>query len=245
MAEGSRVPDGLELVPAWRDHLSDQDRAVVLAAGYGRQVQAGSHPALVLVDFQYAYVGDDRPIVEQLSAWPSAGGAAAWQALRTTLPVLERARASEIPVFLSRIGYPASEAERNPFARKRGNGTGFVLGSRGTELVEELGRDDGDVLVTKTAASMFYGTDFDDQLRQRGVDTLVVTGLSTSGCVRATVVDAAARGYQVIVLGDCVADRITASHDLTLFDVWLKYGSVWSAAEGSNYLSGLQAPSVP
>ena len=208
-----------------------------MAAGYGQQVRLGTRPALVLVDFQYAYVGEDQPILDQLDTWPSAGGSAAWKALRNTLPALGRARATETPVFLSRIAYPASEARDNPFSRKRGNGSSFVLGTRGTEFVEELASTGDDIVVTKRHASVFYGTDFDDQLRARGVDTLLVAGLSTSGCVRATVVDGAARGYEVVVLADCVADRITASHDMTLFDVWLKYGSVWSAREGADHLT--------
>lgn len=231
------------LAAAWEAHLTETDLTVTEKAGYGRSAELGDRPALVLVDFQYAYVGEDVPILNQLEAWPSAGGSGAWQAVRNTLPVLAAARDAGIPVIFSRIGYPAAEAEKNPFTAKRGNGAGFVLGTRGAELVEDLNRADDDYLVTKTAASVFYGTELDDILSRHGIDTLLIAGLSTSGCVRATVVDAAARGYRVAVVVDCVADRIRGSHEVALFDIWLKYGSLDVSSGVIDYLSA-NAPAV-
>ncbi len=216
------------LVARWREHLDETDLAVVERAGYGRMIAPGERTALVLVDFQRAYVGEDVPILDQLEAWPSAGGAGAWTAARAAQPIIDGMREAGGLVVFSRVGYPAADALANPFAVKRGGGDAFVLGTPGTELV--LDRREEEPLITKTAASVFYGTAFDAILAERGIDTLLVCGLSTSGCVRATVVDGAARGYRVFVVADACADRIGASHEMALFDIWLKYGAVVSAA---------------
>jgi nicotinamidase-related amidase len=226
-----------QLAEQWAEHLTSTDMQVVGQAGYGRDIEPGHSPALVLVDFQYAYVGDDAAILDQLKRWPTAGGRPAWNAVRRTLPVLDAARLAGIPIVFSRIGYPAADAAASPFAAKRGSSSAFVLGDRGTEIVEDLRRQDGETLITKTAASAFYLTDLEALLGRHEVDTLLVCGLSTSGCVRATVVDAAARGYRAVTIADCVADRISCSHDIALFDIWLKYGALTSAAAAVGYLS--------
>jgi maleamate amidohydrolase len=222
-------PSLAQLARRWKAHLSEQDLAVITAAGYGKDVPLGEQPMLILVDFQHAYLGEDRPILEQLPAWPSAGGAGAWQALRTALPMIDAARAASIPIAFSRIAYPAQQQGSNPFVAKRGNGGGFIIGQKGAELADELHPQPNEYRVTKTAASVFYGTNLDEIIRKHAVDSMIVCGLSTSGCVRATVVDAAARGLRVAVAADASADRIAASHELALFDIWLKYGAVRTA----------------
>lgn len=236
---GISDPAVADLSRAWRRRLSPTDLQVVDRAGYGRTIEPGARPALIVVDFQYAYVGDDKPILDQIEEWPTAGGQGAWDALRRAMPVLEAARAAGAPIVFSRIGYDHDDTTTNTFASKRGSAVTFALGHRGTELVETLGRRDGEVLLTKTAASVFYGTQMDQFLEDRHVDTLLVCGLSTSGCVRATVVDGAARGYRMITVADCVADRIVASHETALFDIWLKYGSLLSSDAAVAYLSSV------
>lgn len=215
-----------DLVDRWRTELTDQDLAVVERAGYGQAIIPGARPAVVFVDFQRAYVGEDLPILQQLDRWPSAGGAAAWNAMRNAQRLLDGARTSDVLSVFTRIGYPPDAATSNPFAAKRGGGAGFVLGTEGTELV--IQRDAAEPLLTKTAASAFHGTKLAEILAERQIDTLIVCGLSTSGCVRATVVDAAARGLRVCVVADASADRVSLSHDVALFDIWFKYGTVIS-----------------
>jgi maleamate amidohydrolase len=227
------------LAKQWAGRLTSTDMEVVGRAGYGRDIEAGRIPALLLVDFQYAYVGDDVAILDQLERWPTAGGRPAWDALRRTLPVLDAARAAGIPIMFSRIGYPPAAVTASPFVAKRGSASAFALGGHGCELVEALRRRDSETLITKTAASAFYMTDLEQLLERHEVDTVLVCGLSTSGCVRATVVDAASRSYRVIAIADCVADRISSSHETALFDIWLKYGALTSAAAAVGYLSTL------
>lgn len=224
---------------AWEALLSSQDREVIARTAYGQFQGWGERPALVLVDFQYAYLGLDEPILDQLDKWPTAGGDGAWRALRTVLPVVATARSAGVPVICSRIGYPPEEALTNPFSTKRGAGGLFVLGGEGTELPEELRLREGEILLTKTGASAFYGTDLEQVLARKGVDTLLVAGVSTSGCIRATVVDSAARGFRTIVIADGVADRIELSHCVTLFDIWMKYGDLVTAAEAVDHLASL------
>lgn len=230
-------PGLASLVARWRDLLTEQDVAVVEQAGYGRPIAPGRRAALVLVDFQRAYVGDDVPILDQLDRWPSAGGSSAWAALDRARMVIDAFREAGLPVIFTRVGYTADDAASNPFTSKRGGGSGFVLGTSGTEIVLDM--RDGETLITKTAASAFYGTEVDEILAANGVDTLVVCGLSTSGCVRATAVDGAARGFRVYVVADACGDRIETSHDIALFDVWLKYGAVVTAEAATRLVTNM------
>ena len=216
--------------------VTDDDRTVLDEAGYGQPRGLGHHPALVLVDFQLAYLGDDQPVVEQLATWPTGGGAAAWAAMRRTLPVLRQARERELPVFLTRIAYSAAQLHDGTFARKRGSASAFLDGGPGSTLADELAQTPSDVIVTKPAASAFFATGLHELLQERGVDTILVAGLSTSGCVRATAVDAASYGYSVGVVVDGVADRMELSHRVALLDLWMKYADLLTAADARTYL---------
>ncbi|MCW4459857.1 cysteine hydrolase family protein [Microbacterium sp. MPKO10] len=209
--------------------LDAQDRAVIDSTKYGTKQGIGERPALILVDFQNAYLGLDRPILDQLDSYSSGGGEGAWAALRTMLPVLAVARTSGIPVVLSRIAYPRDAEHDNGFVKKRGSSPHFIEGSDGARFAEELHPAHNDVLVTKQAASCFQGTSLHDDLAALGVDSIIVAGLSTSGCVRATVVDGAALGYRCAVVVDGTADRIQLSRRIALFDIWMKYGDLVTA----------------
>jgi nicotinamidase-related amidase len=110
---------------------------------------------------------------------------------------------------------------------------------RGNDLVDELGRRDDELVFEKTAASGFFGTDLVKTLIYHRVDTLIVTGAATSGCVRATVVDAGAYNYFVIIPQECVSDRSTVSHQMSLFEMDQKYADVLEVEEVLAYLRGL------
>lgn len=226
-----------DLVP----ELSDQDRSVIERTSYGTPRGLGTRPALILVDFQYAYLGVNAPITEQLADHPAAGGAKAWAALRRSLPLLKLARARDIPVVLSRIAYPPGRGKSNTFAAKRGAPDDFIDGAPGARFADELSPTANDILLRKEAASCFHRTDLIERLRALDVDTVVVGGLSTSGCVRATVVDAAGYGLRAAVLRDACADRIGVSHRITILDIWMKYGDVLDTNEAIDYF---QKPSL-
>lgn len=224
-----------ELVP----ELSAADRHVVEATAYGSTRGLGSAPALLLVDFQLAYLGRDVPIAEQLGEFPTGGGANAWRAMRRSLPLVDVARSAGIPIVLTRIAYPAGAENAGGFAAKRGASALFVDGEPGTRFCPELESLTEAIRVRKEAASAFHDTRLDETLAELAVDTVLVAGLSTSGCVRATVVDAASHGYRAAVLRDATADRIELSGRVALFDLWMKYADVIDVDAAIRYVQSV------
>lgn len=210
----------------WDDLLSAQDRAVIEQAGYGRQGASswdsrgvGTRPALIVIDMQRFIVGRDVPILEAIGDHRAAMGSIAWRALEHITPFVEACRAAHIPAIYTRV-IPAG---RDP-------------GEPDLALVDALQPQPEDVIIDKRYASAFHGTDLLARLRQQGIDTLIVTGNSTSGCVRATVVDARQHGIHPIVPIECVFDRIEASHKINLLDMWMKYAAVMPATDALDYV---------
>lgn len=222
----------LDMLP----ELGAADREFIEASSYGGSRGLGRSPALVLVDFQHAYLGRDEPVLAQLADFPAAGGSAAWSAMRCVLPLLHRCRGLAVPVVLTRIVYSPEGERSNAFAAKRAGSEQFVDGAAGARFATELAADDDDVQVRKESASAFHGTDLDTRLRAAGVDTVLVAGLTTSGCVRATAVDAASNGYRVAVIEDATADRVDLSRRVAILDLWMKYADVLTASEAETYV---------
>lgn len=210
--------------------LGADDREVLAHTSYGSVRGPGSSPALVLVDFQHAYLGRDVPILQQLDEYPAGGGARAWAAMRTAAAVYRSARARRLPVVFTRIEYEPGEAQESFFTAKRGAPDMLLRGGEGTRFCEELAPGDGDQVVVKKSASAFHGTGLAEHLDGLGVDTVLLAGLTTSGCVRATAVDAVSCGYRVGVIRDATADRIDLSHRVSLFDLWMKYADIVEAS---------------
>lgn len=223
----------------WSDLLTDTEREVIRRGGYGKRRGFGQNPALVIIDCQYNHVGGDKPILDQIAEWPSGAGTAGWDAVRHIEPVLAKARERGAPVIYTRYCHSAQGARFDAFAKKRGKDvSAFTDGAPGTRIVEPLTPREGELVVEKVHASAFYGTALTSYLIGMGIDTLLVTGLSTSGCVRATVVEAVSMNFNVGVLADCVADRIPASHKASLLDLWMKYADVTDSSEALEYLGG-------
>jgi maleamate amidohydrolase len=225
-------------VPPWEESLTDGDREVIERGGYGKRRGFGTAPALLLIDCQYNHIGADRPILDQIGEWPAGGGAAAWDAVRRIEPVLARSRERGVPVIFTRYCYSRRSARFDAFSRKRGRSLdAFVDGAPGTEIVDPLAPRDDELVVDKVHASAFYATALLSYLQGMRVDTLLVAGVSTSGCVRATVVDAVSNNFNAAVLEDCVADRLALSHRASLLDLWMKYSDVIDSAEALDYLA--------
>lgn len=223
---------------AWDDVISDVDRAVIDRGGYGKPRGLGTRPALLLIDCQYNHLGADQPILEQIGDWPAGGGAGAWRAVRVISPLLEVARSAGLPVIYTRYCYTEKTARFDAFAGKRGRDLGaFMDGAPGTEIVTELAPRDGELVIDKVNASAFYATALLSALVSLGVDTLILAGVSTSGCVRATAIDAASNNFKVAVVADGVADRIELSHKISLLDLWMKYADVMHSSDVAAYLS--------
>ncbi len=226
-------------MPVWSDILSETDREVIARGGYGKKRGLGRAPALILIDCQYNHIGADKPILEQLAEYPAGGGAAAWGAVRRLVDVRGAARAAAVPVAYTRYCYSARGARYDGFALKRGNLERFLEGAPGTRIVTELTPADDELVIDKTTASALFGTPLVQYLVRLGVDSVLIGGVSTSGCVRATCIDAVSYGFNAAVLEDGVADRIEQSHKASLLDLWMKYADVMTCREAIEYLQGL------
>ncbi|MGW4481656.1 isochorismatase family protein [Rhodococcus triatomae] len=196
------------------------------AAGFGKELEPGSRPALVLVDPARAYIDPHCPLY--------AGVEENVAAMRT---LLAAARAAGIPVIVTEVRLRADGADGGIFFKKSGTLVAFCEGSPFGELIEGLEPKADELLVTKKYASAFFGTTLSTHLTALGVDTVLVAGLSTSGCVRATTLDAMQHGFVPIVVKEAVGDRDSAIHESNLFDIQQKMAEVWPLARVQRYLA--------
>lgn len=216
----------------WLRLLDADERAVIERGRYGQQTALGDRPALLLIDVQPSVVGLDRPILEQIDEYPSGIGEVAHRAIRRLVPLIAAARAAGVPVIYTRL---VTSAEGGMYGDRIDRGP-LLAGDPRSQIVEELAPEPGDIVIQKQLASAFFRTELGFVLARHGVDTLLIAGGSTSGCVRASAVDAASHGYRVAVIQDGTFDRIKVSHAASLLDVWMKYGELISAEDAARYL---------
>ncbi|WP_416907962.1 MAG: isochorismatase family protein [Polymorphobacter sp.] len=201
-----------------------------LNAGFGQTLQPGSRPALVLIDFARAYHDPASPLYAGVD-----------DARASAARIRDAARAAGIPVIFTRVEYSEDGHEGGVFFRKVGALKSFIKGNPLGDFTPELSPLPGDRVLTKHYPSAFFGTALASQLTAQGIDTLIITGLSTSGCVRATAVDALCHGFIPLVVTDAVGDRDDAIHQANLFDIAAKSATLASEAETLAYLAGLGA----
>jgi maleamate amidohydrolase len=187
---------------------------------FGSRIGWGRRPALLIVDFMRGYTAPGEPFYAPAVA----------DAVAKTEPLLRAARARAIPVIFTRVLYSESAAEGGLFVRKIPALCTLVPGALAAEMVPELAPLPNEVVLVKQYASAFFGTPLASMLTALGVDTLVLAGCSTSGCIRATAVDGVQHGFRVIVPRECVGDRAPEPHEANLFDIDSKYGDVESLA---------------
>ena len=196
--------------------------------GFAARVGFGARPALLVIDMIRAFTDLRSPLASTLDAQVTA--------IRT---LLAAARQQEIPVIFSTVAYDADLQEAGIWIRKIPSNSWLVEGSEWVELDERLGRRPREMLLVKKYASCFFGTDLAARLVTRQVDTLLITGCTTSGCVRATAVDACSLGLHTIVVQDAVGDRAELPHIANLFDIDAKYGDVVDLEDALGYLERL------
>jgi maleamate amidohydrolase len=218
----------------WEDVIDDEIRA--LTRNYASRMGLRGRPALLCIDNYNAVFGDrPQPLLEAIERFPGTCGLAAWNALEPTRRLMAAARQADIPV----IHTTADLANRASAAATRA--TKRAIGGRDAEWdfahFPELTPHSGELLIRKTRASAFYGTPLSAHLVQLGVDTLVICGNSTSGCVRASVNEAFMHGYSVGIVEDCVFDRNWLSHKVNLYDMNTKYGDVIFVDEAVDYIA--------
>jgi maleamate amidohydrolase len=206
------------------DIIPAEERERYAKGNMGKRVGFGGRPAVLVVDMTRAFTEDRFPL------GCSAAGAPCAAAIRA---LLEAVRPHGVPVLYTRYEGFAVDAE---WGRWLDKGTGaepdsLMRGPEAHEITDVIKPRAHDIVVTKTKPSAFFGTPLASMLTYLGIDTLVVTGMVTSGCVRATVIDAFSHNYRVIVPLECVADRSETSHQVNLFDMDMKYADVLPLAD--------------
>ena len=207
--------------------MSERERALrdSYHGVFGTRVGFGRAPALVVVDFVEAYTTPGSPLYAPAVAL----------AVEATVPLLAHARARRWPVVFTRVAYSASGAEGGVFLQKVPAlalfRAGAPTGPGPGRIVAALEPGPDEVVLTKAYASAFFATPLASLLVARGVDTVILVGCSTSGCVRASAVDGMQHGFRVIVPRECVGDRADEPHRANLFDIDAKYGDVVALAE--------------
>jgi maleamate amidohydrolase len=193
--------------------------------GLAARVGFGERPAVIAIDFILGFTDPTSPLAGDLD-----------KPLAEALRVLQAARRQSAPVLFTTVEYDPSFRDAGLFIHKVPSLKWLVSGSRWVELDPRLERRPGEMLIKKKYASSFFGTDLASLLNTQRVDTLIVTGCTTSGCVRATVVDALQYGLHAIVPREAVGDRADVPHHASLFDMDAKYGDVMSVEEVLAYL---------
>lgn len=232
----------------WERFLTARDKAALNERPH--QVWGyGTRPALVLVDLYRWVFGDERtPLLDAIKEWPSSCGEAGWDAIPHLQRLLAAARAARIPV-VHVTGLPASESgvtswstapdgsSTAPYSDVKPDPQKF---SRRFDIIDEVAPVAGEAVLRKAAPSAFFGTLLTAHLNALGVDGVILCGESTSGCVRATCVDAKSYRFKVTVVEECVFDRNEAAHAINLFDMHEKYADVLSIDEVVAHLETLR-----
>ncbi|WP_227938294.1 cysteine hydrolase family protein [Alkalihalobacillus deserti] len=221
----------------WKDVLLEDDEHVIGKGGFGKPRGLGSRPALLVIDAQPNYVGDNKPILDQIEEFPTGVGEKAWMALDKTLPVIEFFREKELPVIFTRQIVKYTQFDNFAGKKELQDRSIYEAGHSYTELVSAIENHPNDIVIDKSYASAFVGTPLVNYLIKLQVDTLIFCGGVTSGCVRSAVVDAASLNYKVGILHECVFDRMEISHRVSLLDMWMKYADLLSVDQVFDYIN--------
>lgn len=221
----------------WEDVIPAEDKAAYDASGYGKPVELGQRPVLLVVDCTYNFCGDrPEPILDSIARFPNSCGPVAWEAMPHIQRVLAAARTRGVPVLYT----------RGPLLKNA-----LTLGGWGRTSSRHLEGEDpwetipdpiaplpGEVVLEKLNPSAFFGTPLLGMLTQLQADSLLVAGTTTSGCVRATVVDGFSIGYRMGVVAEATFDRSQISHKVNLYDMSKKYANVMHTEDAVRYLGG-------
>ncbi|PVE22188.1 hydrolase [Microvirga sp. KLBC 81] len=222
----------------WDGIISEEEQRAYNAAGFGRATGIGKRPALLIIDVQYRTVGTTpKPFWEAIEEFPTSCGEVAWKAVGNIRRVLDVFRERQWPVLYPHV----APKESFDYGRLSDKVPAIMnVASKGYEFVAEIAPSDKDILLPKKHPSAFFGTPLVSYLINLGSDSLIVTGCSTSGCVRSSVVDAFAYNFRVLVPEDAVYDRSATSHAVNLFDIASKYADVMPTEEALATLRAIE-----
>ena len=231
----------------WNEFLTERDKQVFEKSGFGAEAGFGKKPALLVIDVSYNFCGDKRePILESIKNFHNSCGEDAWDALLHIRKLIDKCHEKGIPVIYTtgtvrEDGWDAggwawknSRTDEDVTAPKT---TGF--NRDGNEIMDEIAPSPQDIVIYKHKPSAFSGTPLSGFLNDLGADSLLVTGTTTSGCVRASVIDAFSNNYRVAVVEEGCFDRSQASHAINLCDMHAKYADVVTTEDALSYVDGL------
>ena len=216
--------DGNEIL----DHFGTAPREFLERKGFGRSIQPGTRPAVIVIDLSKAFTDPTSDVGADLDS-----------VVTNTRRILDSARRAAVPIFFFRIAYRHDLSDAGIMYGKQPALACLTEGSEATEIDERLAPRADEPIVTKKAASPFFGTNLGASLITLGIDTLILTGCSTSGCIRAAAVDGYSYGYRLLVPADCVGDRTIEAHQANLFDIQVKMGEVVDVDYVRRYLGSL------
>jgi nicotinamidase-related amidase len=193
----------------------DEARAIYSRSGIGGRVGLGLRPAVLVVDLQYGFTEDASPLGGDLD-----------EVIAATATLLETARGKDLPVAFTAVAFQESQLDQLVWLRKMPGLATLREGTRWCEIDHRVAPRAGEPVFGKQAASAFFGTSLMSFLLSNSADSLIVTGCVTSGCVRASVVDAISWGFRTVVPAECVGDRASGPHDSNIFDMDSKYADV-------------------
>lgn len=223
----------------WDSLITEDEKKAYRAAGFGRPTGLGKRPALLIIDVQYRTTGTTpMPFWDAIKEFPTSCGDVAWNAVHRIADLVALFRKNNWPIL-----YPYVSPKQSFDAGRLSDKVPAIMNvaSRGYDFVDEIAPAEGDILLPKKHPSAFFGTPLASYLINAGADTLVVTGCSTSGCVRGTVVDGFAYNFRVLVPEDAVFDRSATSHAVNLFDMAEKYADVMPTADALKALGAIKS----
>ncbi|ANN69136.1 N-carbamoylsarcosine amidohydrolase [Bordetella bronchialis] len=206
--------------------MTHTEEAVYRQQGFGARMDLDGPAALLIVDFVNGFADPAR-----------FGGGNIEPAIAATVPLLAQARRRGWPVAHTRIVFADDDSDANIFTLKVPGMLTLKERDPASAIVDALAPRPGEAVVRKTLPSAFFGTNLAPWLARQGVRTLVIAGCTTSGCVRASVVDAMSHGFRPVVASDCVGDRAIAPHEANLFDMRQKYAAVMTRDEALDILA--------
>jgi maleamate amidohydrolase len=231
----------------WNEFLTERDKQVFEKSGFGAEAGFGEKPALLVIDVSYNFCGDKRePILDSIKNFHNSCGEYAWDALPHIRKLIDKCHEKGIPVIYTtgtvrEDGWDAggwawknSRTDEDVTAPKT---TGF--NRDGNDIMDEIAPSPQDIVIYKHKPSAFSGTPLSGFLNDLGADSLLVTGTTTSGCVRASVIDAFSNNYRVAVVEEGCFDRSQASHAINLCDMHAKYADVVTTEDALAYVDGL------
>lgn len=209
--------------------MSDETREIYERARLGQSVTPGTHPAVLVVDFSRGFTDPECAMGSDLT-----------KEVEATRGLLDAAREAEVPVIFTTIGFEENLKDGSLWLQKAPALAELQVGGKWVEIDPRLGRREEETIILKKGASAFFGTNLPSILVSQHVDTVIMCGATTSGCIRATAIDLLQYGYPTLVPRECVGDRAQDPHEANLFDIQAKYADVVPMEDALSYLESVK-----